>query len=141
MSSSNFMDQDPIRIQELTLMKRLVTGLLIIVVTIYAVSAYFELSYHWVGYLTATSKAAMVGAIADWFAVTALFRHPLGLRIPHSAIIPNRKDDIAKQFGQFVQKNFQSEDVITEKIARRTIAARWLAGSSSQRMPQRSPTR
>ena len=97
-------------------MKRLAMGLLILVAIIYAVSAYFELSCNWVGYLTATSEAAMVGTIADWFAVTALFKHPLGLRITHTATIPNRKDDIAKQFGQFVQKNFLSEDVITEKI-------------------------
>jgi uncharacterized membrane-anchored protein YjiN (DUF445 family) len=116
MSSTNFMDQDPIRNQELTRMKRLATGLLILVAIIYVVTAYLELSYHWVGYLNATSEAAMVGAIADWFAVTALFKHPMGLRIPHTAIIPTRKDDIAKQFGQFVQENFLSEEVITEKI-------------------------
>ncbi|HJP51587.1 MAG TPA: DUF445 domain-containing protein, partial [Pseudomonadales bacterium] len=56
------------------------------------------------------------GALADWFAVTALFRYPLGLKIPHTAIIPSRKDNIAKQFGDFVQQNFLSEEVISQKV-------------------------
>ncbi len=97
-------------------MKRLATGLLIFVALLYTGSAYFEPHYYWVSYLNAASEAALVGAIADWFAVTALFRHPLSIPIPHTAIIPNRKDAIAKQFGEFVQDNFLSEEVIAEKI-------------------------
>ena len=72
----------------------------------------------------------MVGALADWFAVTALFRYPLGIPIPHTAIIPKRKDDIGRSLGDFVQSNFLTADVIGERLAGATIAERlghWLA--------------
>ena len=118
------MDQNQTRIDELNKMKRLATGLLILVALIYAGTAYFEPYYYWIGYLNAASEAAMVGAIADWFAVTALFAHPLGLKIPHTAIIPSRKDDIAIQFGTFVQSNFLSEAVITEKLRAMNLSHR-----------------
>lgn len=124
MTSKSFMDQDQTRINELNKMKRLATGLLILVALIYAGTAYFEPNYYWIGYLNAASEAAMVGAIADWFAVTALFAHPLGLKIPHTAIIPSRKDDIANQFGTFVQANFLSETVITEKLRSMNLSRR-----------------
>src|SRR5262249_46292666 len=64
------------------------------------------------GYLQAFSEAAMVGALADWFAVTALFRHPLGIPIPHTAIIPTRKDSLARSLGEFVESNFMSKAVL-----------------------------
>ena len=110
--------------QDLSRMKLLATGLLTLVALIYATSAYFEGHYYWVGYINACSEAAMVGAIADWFAVTALFQYPLGLKIPHTAIIPTRKNEIAAQFGEFVQQNFLSEDVITEKIRSMQLSKR-----------------
>ncbi len=66
----------------------------------------------------------MVGALADWFAVTALFRHPLGLPIPHTAIIPRRKDAIGESLSEFVATNFLSEDVVRERLARFSIAQR-----------------
>ena len=72
----------------------------------------------------------MVGALADWFAVTALFRHPLGLPIPHTAIIPGRKDEIGRSLGEFVEGNFMSREIIGERLARRAVARRlgeWLA--------------
>ena len=71
----------------------------------------------------------MVGALADWFAVTALFRHPLGLPIPHTAIIPTRKDALGRNLGDFVGSNFLSEQVVRDKLARAGIAHRlgtWL---------------
>ncbi len=68
------------------------------------------------GYVNAASEAAMVGALADWFAVTALFRHPLGLPIPHTAIVPTRKDSLAESLEQFVTENFLSEDVVAGKM-------------------------
>ncbi|SEP41036.1 DUF445 domain-containing protein [Amycolatopsis saalfeldensis] len=83
----------------------------------------------WVGYVRAAAEAGMVGALADWFAVTALFRHPLGLRIPHTAIIPNKKDQLGSSLGEFVGSNFLSEDVIRDKLRRVEIARRlggWL---------------
>lgn len=136
MNNNTFMDRDPIRIQELEKMKRLATGLLILVSFVYLVSAYFESYYYWVSYINATSEAAMVGAVADWFAVTALFQHPLGLKIPHTAIIPRRKDDIASQFGEFVQHNFLSETVIAEKIRSMDLSrrvARWISEPENAR--------
>ena len=68
------------------------------------------------GYVTAYAEAAMVGGLADWFAVTALFRHPLGLPIPHTAVIPNRKASSA-QPGRVRQENFLASEVVTEKCA------------------------
>ncbi|UKD53730.1 DUF445 domain-containing protein [Amycolatopsis sp. FU40] len=84
----------------------------------------------WVGYVRAAAEAGMVGALADWFAVTALFRHPLGLRIPHTAIIPNKKDALGNSLGEFVGSNFLSPDVIRDKLRRVEVASRlgaWLS--------------
>ncbi len=69
-----------------------------------------------VGYIGAAAEAAMVGALADWFAVTALFRHPLGLKIPHTAIVPRRKDQIGVALGGFVQQNFLAPDALKERV-------------------------
>jgi uncharacterized membrane-anchored protein YjiN (DUF445 family) len=76
------------------------------------------------GYLHAASEAAMVGAIADWFAVTALFRHPLGLPIPHTALIPSRKATLARSLQEFVTDNFLSGPVVRDKVLRATPARR-----------------
>ncbi|MGI8694629.1 MAG: DUF445 domain-containing protein [Geodermatophilaceae bacterium] len=83
----------------------------------------------WVGYVRATAEASMVGALADWFAVTALFRHPLGIPIPHTAIIPRRKDQIGDALGVFVQRNFLTRTVLAEKLRSLGVARRtgeWL---------------
>ncbi len=113
---------------ELVKMKRFALSLLLLATIIYVTASIlgslFEQHAAWLGFVTATSEAAMVGAIADWFAVTALFRHPLGLKIPHTAIIPNRKNVIAEQFGIFVQENFLSEDVISTKIRSMNLSRR-----------------
>ena len=71
----------------------------------------------------------MVGALADWFAVTALFKHPMGVKIPHTAIIPRKKDQIGASLGQFVESNFLSEEVITQKLGSMELAQKagaWL---------------
>jgi uncharacterized membrane-anchored protein YjiN (DUF445 family) len=84
----------------------------------------------WAGYLEAASEAAMIGALADWFAVTALFRHPLGLPIPHTAIIPHRKEALGRSLGEFVGENFLSADVIRGRLRAVGLSARlgaWLA--------------
>ncbi|MPZ79795.1 MAG: DUF445 family protein [Actinophytocola sp.] len=84
----------------------------------------------WVGYLKAAAEAGMVGALADWFAVTALFRHPLGIKIPHTAIIPTRKDALGDSLGEFVGTNFLSERVVRERLRRVGVTGRlggWLA--------------
>jgi uncharacterized membrane-anchored protein YjiN (DUF445 family) len=82
-----------------------------------------------VGYVRAFAEAAMIGALADWFAVTALFRHPLGIPIPHTAIIPNRKDRIGRSLGEFVQGEFLNHDVIVDRLEGLNVADRigtWL---------------
>ncbi|MFE6609609.1 DUF445 domain-containing protein [Amycolatopsis sp. NPDC057786] len=84
----------------------------------------------WVGYVRAAAEAGMVGALADWFAVTALFRHPLRIKIPHTAIIPNKKDALGSSLGDFVGSNFLSETVIREKLSRVEVSKRlggWLS--------------
>ena len=78
----------------------------------------------WSGYAEAAAEAAMVGGVADWFAVTALFRHPLRLPIPHTAIIPNRKDQIGESLGDFVQDNFLQPEVLRERLAASDLASR-----------------
>ncbi|GHE98409.1 membrane protein [Amycolatopsis deserti] len=84
----------------------------------------------WVGYVRAAAEAGMVGALADWFAVTALFRRPLGLPIPHTAIIPSKKNMIGSSLGEFVGTNFLSEHVVRDKLQRVQVSRRfgeWLA--------------
>ena len=86
------------------------------------------------GYVQAGAEAAMAGGVADWFAVTALFRRPLGLPIPHTALIVERKDQFAATLGQFVQENFLNADVLAERIRSTRLVPRlatWLAGEAS----------
>src|ERR1700744_3164843 len=86
------------------------------------------------GYVQAGAEASMVGGVADWFAVTALFRRPLGLPIPHTALIVERKDQFAATLGQFVQENFLSADVLAERIRAAGLVPRlasWLSGRDS----------
>ncbi|GAA0967891.1 hypothetical protein ENKNEFLB_01793 [Nocardioides aquaticus] len=88
------------------------------------------------GFVNAGAEASMVGAIADWFAVTALFRHPLGLPIPHTALIPRRKDDLGRGLQDFVGENFLQEDVIRERLASAEVGRRvgtWLADPAHAR--------
>ncbi|WP_242000082.1 DUF445 family protein, partial [Streptomyces klenkii] len=94
-------------------MKALATGLLAAVAVVYALATAAEHggAGPWAGYVAAAAEAGMVGALADWFAVTALFRRPLGLPIPHTAIIPTKKDQLGQSLGDFVGENFLSEQV------------------------------
>jgi uncharacterized membrane-anchored protein YjiN (DUF445 family) len=117
------------RRQQLRSMKARATGLLVIATIVFAVARILENDHSWIGYVRATAEAAMVGGIADWFAVTALFRHPLGLPIPHTAIIPNRKDQLGRNLGEFVEENFLDTTVVSEKLRGAQIAQRaatWL---------------
>src|SRR5215217_2766872 len=107
---------DTTRQHELNRMKLFATGLLVAVALLFVVALLFERRYPWVGFVRAFAEAAMVGALADWFAVTALFRHPLGLPIPHTAIIPRRKDSIGRSLGEFVQGNFLTREVLAERL-------------------------
>ncbi|MBM7832113.1 uncharacterized membrane-anchored protein YjiN (DUF445 family) [Agromyces cerinus] len=118
------------RLAALRRMKRVATGLLIGAAVVFAVSFALQDEVPWLAYVRAAAEGAMVGAIADWFAVTALFRHPLGIPIPHTAIIPNRKDEIGATLGAFVEHEFLSDEVVLGKLRSIGIARRlggWLA--------------
>src|SRR6185503_7007119 len=108
---------DPQRARDLARMKRLATGLFLLAAAVFLACVLIGSDAGaWVGYVRATAEASMVGALADWFAVTALFRHPMGLPIPHTAIIPRKKDQIGASLGTFVQENFLTRSVVEEKL-------------------------
>jgi uncharacterized membrane-anchored protein YjiN (DUF445 family) len=116
------------RIRALRRMKVVATSLLAAAAVVYIVARANE-GPAWLGYVQAFAEAAMVGALADWFAVTALFRHPLGLPIPHTAIIPRRKDQIGRSLGEFVQENFLTKEVLAERLHSAQVGRRlglWL---------------
>jgi uncharacterized membrane-anchored protein YjiN (DUF445 family) len=111
-------------------MKVVATALLGFVTAVFFFARWQEESHDWVGYVRAFAEAAMVGALADWFAVSALFRHPLGIPIPHTAIIPHRKDQIGRSLGEFVQTNFLTREVLNERLAGANVGRRlgdWMA--------------
>ncbi len=112
--------------RDLRRMKSLATGLLLVASVIFLAARWWESADGpvWIAYVRATAEAAMVGALADWFAVTALFRRPLGLPIPHTAIIPTKKDMIGDSLGDFVGENFLAEDVVRDKLARVEVSSR-----------------
>ena len=116
-------------------MKSLALSLLVLAALIYLVTRDRD---GLLGYVNAGAEAAMVGAIADWFAVTAIFRHPMRLPIPHTAIIPKRKESLGASLQEFVAENFLREDVVRERIATTKVAARagsWLVdGDHAQRL-------
>jgi len=121
-------------------MKRIALGLLCGAALLYALAIAMEgrLPHPGWGYLAAFAEAAMVGAIADWFAVVALFRHPLGLPIPHTAIIPSNKDRIGAKLAGFICNNFLSTEQVLAKLREFDAAGRladWLARpASAERM-------
>ncbi len=113
-------------------MKTVATGFLALATVVYLLARWQESrgAGDWVGYVRAASEAGMVGAIADWFAVTALFRHPLGLPIPHTAIIPRKKDQLGASLGEFVGVNFLAPDVVVGKLRAARVPqrlGRWVA--------------
>ena len=123
---------DAERRRELRRMKLVATSLFVVAAVVFVVAKLEEDRGSWVGYVRAFAEASMVGALADWFAVTALFRHPLRIPIPHTAIIPNRKDQIGRSLGDFVESNFLTADVIDERLHEADIGRRagvWLADS------------
>jgi uncharacterized membrane-anchored protein YjiN (DUF445 family) len=124
------------RQRQLVRMKRRATGLLVFMGAVFVVARILEPSHAWLGYIRATAEASLVGGVADWFAITALFRHPLNLPIPHTAIIPSRKDRIGRSLGNFVQNNFLSPEVLAAKLRAAQIsrrAAEWLAQPENAR--------
>ncbi len=118
---------DDIRAADLRKMRLLATGLLVVAALIFLATLGQE---GVLGYVHAGAEAAMVGAIADWFAVTAIFRHPLGIPIPHTALIPRRKDTLAQGLEQFVAEHFLSPQTLRERYLDADVVTRigqWLA--------------
>src|SRR5438309_7860582 len=121
-------------------MKRRATGLLALAVVVFVTARVLEAQYPWLGWVRATAEASLVGGLADWFAVTALFRHPLGLPIPPTAIVATRKERIGQILGNFVQNHFLSRDVIAANLRRVHPAergAQWLADREHARQISR----
>jgi uncharacterized membrane-anchored protein YjiN (DUF445 family) len=107
--------EDPARVRDLRRMKAGAAGLLAVAAGVF-VATFALPDSTWVGYVRAAAEAGMVGGLADWFAVTALFRRPLGLPIPHTALIPTRKDALASQLGDFVTEHFLTADNVVERL-------------------------
>lgn len=120
--------------------KAIATGLFILMAVVFILSTIYQKSHqsaHWIGYIKAFSEAAMVGALADWFAVTALFHHPLGLKIPHTNLIEKSKSKIGDNLGSFVVSNFLSPQNIRPYIQQLKvshIAGDWLAKPHNQQV-------
>lgn len=103
-------------------MKIAATGLLVLMAAVFAVTRALEPRYPWLSFVKAFAEAAMVGGLADWFAVTALFRHPLGLPIPHTAIIPRNKDRIGETLATFIRDNFLIPSVVARRMQNIDVA-------------------
>jgi uncharacterized membrane-anchored protein YjiN (DUF445 family) len=129
------MDQD-LALVRLRAMQRLALALLVVAGVTFLLALAYEPLHPGVGYLRAFCEAALVGGLADWFAVTALFRRPLGLPIPHTAIIPENKDRLGEALGEFVERNFLSTEAVAAKLADVDFAdvlAGWLGDSARSR--------
>ncbi|MCY7361459.1 MAG: DUF445 family protein, partial [Ignavibacteria bacterium] len=117
-------------------MKFLATSLFILMVLIFIVSGILEKTIPLFSFVKAFTEAAMVGALADWFAVVALFKHPFGIPIPHTAIIPKSKNNIGKSLAGFIETHFLNEQSIKEKIQSSNpskTAAEWLVNDYNRK--------
>ena len=132
-----FSESEELKRRGVRRMKLLAAGLLLAATVVYGLARWAEAAAgadsavaNWAGYIAAAAEAGMVGALADWFAVTALFRRPMGLPIPHTAIIPTRKDLLGRSLGNFVGENFLSAEVVRLRLRAVGISSRlgtWLA--------------
>ena len=123
-------DVDVAKLDNLRRMQGIALALLLTMVALLAVTSVNLTAHPWTAWLKAFAEAAVVGAVADWFAVVALFRHPLGLPIAHTAIIPNNKDRIGESLGRFVEENFLTPENVMQRLAGVNIAkagGTWLA--------------
>jgi uncharacterized membrane-anchored protein YjiN (DUF445 family) len=128
---------DEAKRKQLRKYKAFATGLFVLMAIIFIITTILQktLDSHWIGYVRAFSEAAMVGALADWFAVTALFRHPLGLPIPHTNLIENSKEKLGDNLGSFVVSNFLSSKTIRpyiQKIKISNFVGEWLTKERNQ---------
>jgi uncharacterized membrane-anchored protein YjiN (DUF445 family) len=124
------------RLRDLRRMRVLATGLLVLMFAIFVATSYGQQQWPWLAYPRAFAEAGMIGACADWFAVVALFRHPFGIPIPHTAIVPRSKERIGIAIGRFTASNFLSPRVLAERIREVDLAgwiARWLSKPDNAR--------
>src|SRR5258708_4890672 len=119
-------------------MKVAATGLLVVMAAVFLAARALDHQYPALSYLKAFAEAAMVGGLADWFAVTALFRHPLGLPIPHTAIIPRNKDRIGEALASFLKENFLIPSVVARRMRHIDVAG---AAGPHPNSPPRQGTR
>lgn len=132
---------DEIKQIQLKKHKQLALGLLLVMAIVYVLMIYLQKKnpMSWMGYVKAFSEAGMVGALADWFAVTALFRYPMGLKIPHTNLINNNKDALGSNLGSFVSTNFLTADTIRPYIDKLSISEylnEWLSKKKNQQIIQ-----
>src|SRR4030095_7545740 len=113
---------DVANLDDLRRMQRIALALLMTMAALLAATSFPIAAHPWTAWLKAFAEAAVVGAVADWFAVVALFRRPLGLPIAHTAIIPNNKDRIGESLGRFVEENFLTPENVMQRLARVNIA-------------------
>src|SRR3712207_5646568 len=106
----------PLSPQNVREMRLVATGMLVAMAAVFLLANHWDETYPALGFVKAFAEAAMVGGLADWFAVTALFRHPLGLPIPHTAIVPNNKDRIGSSVADFLEHNFMTREVLSEEL-------------------------
>jgi len=114
-------------------MRTVAVALLVLAAVVYVLTLH---ATGWLGFVNAGAEASMVGAFADWFAVTALFRHPLGLPIPHTALIPRRKDELGRSLEEFFGENFLQEDIIRDRMEAVDLSRRvgtWVAVEDNAR--------
>ncbi|AUC93361.1 DUF445 domain-containing protein [Bradyrhizobium sp. SK17] len=124
------------RLRDLRRMRTLATGLLVFMLLVFLATSMAQPHWPWLAYPRAFAEAGMIGACADWFAVVALFRHPLGIPIPHTAIVPQSKQRIAVALGRFIANNFLSPRVVGDRIRDVDIAgwaAQWIERPSHAR--------
>jgi uncharacterized membrane-anchored protein YjiN (DUF445 family) len=120
----------PERLRALRRMKSTAAGLLVLAAVVYVLCRLAGDGRGAWGYIEAAAEASMVGGLADWFAVTALFRYPLGIPIPHTAIIPRKKDQIGEALADFVKDHFLTSEIVAERVAAAQVPRRvgdWLA--------------
>ena len=123
--------------ERLRRMQWLATGLVAAMATLFAATSALRTRYPSVDVLWAFSEAALIGGLADWFAVAALFRHPLGLRIPHTAIVPSRKNEIGRALARFVGEHFLVREVVERRLERVDLAARFGAWLNREQTAKR----
>jgi uncharacterized membrane-anchored protein YjiN (DUF445 family) len=132
------------RLRDLRRMRFLATALLGLMFVVFIATSFAPVKWAWLSYLQAFAEAGMIGACADWFAVVAMFRHPLGLPIPHTAIVPHNKGRIGGALGRFVSNNFLSPLVLEEKLREIDTAGwiiRWLSEpENTRRIARRTAT-